>query len=85
MPVAQSSHLQNYQYDPNTQILTIQFTNGALYQYAGVPITDFYNMAQSGSAGTYFWAKIRDRYPTTLVSPGINNTNNGGGEPRRRR
>lgn len=66
--VAQSSHLQSYEYNPNSQVLTIQFVNGAIYQYAGVPITEFYNMAQSGGAGTYFWAKIRYQYPTTKIA-----------------
>jgi hypothetical protein len=67
MKIAQSSHLQSYDYDPNTQTMTIQFVNGAIYQYAGVPITEFYNMAQSGGAGTYFWTKIRDKYPTQKI------------------
>jgi len=65
--VAQSSHLQSYEYDPDGQVLTVQFVNGSVYQYGGVPETEFYNMAQSGGAGTYFWTKIRDRYPTTKI------------------
>lgn len=70
MRVAQSSHLQAYDYDPNSETLTVQFVNGAIYQYAGVPLTEFHNLAQSGGGGTYFWTKIRDRYPTTkLFSP----------------
>jgi hypothetical protein len=68
--VAQSSHLQSYEYDPNTQTLTVQFVNGSVYQYDGVPITEFHNMAQSGGAGTYFWAKIRNNYATTKISGG---------------
>ena len=84
MPVAQSSHLQLYQYDAENQVLTIQFTNGAVYQYAGVPLTEYHNLAQSGGAGTYFWSKIRNRYPTSLVAPGLKNTNNGGGRRKQR-
>lgn len=73
MPVAQSSHLQHYEYDPNSQVLTIQFVNGSIYTYGNVPETEFHNMAQSGGAGTYFWMKIRDKYPTTkIVGPGGN-------------
>jgi lysyl-tRNA synthetase class 2 len=67
MAVAQSSHLSNYSYDPNTDTLTIQFQNGAIYQYAEVPINVFYSMSQSGGAGTFFHAKIRDQYPTTKI------------------
>lgn len=66
--VAQSSHLQTYEYDPNTQVLTVQFVNGSIYQYSGVPITEFYNMAQSGGGGTYFHAKIRNKFPTTKIA-----------------
>jgi hypothetical protein len=83
MPVAQSSHLQNYEYDPNTQTLVIQFVNGAVYRYDGVPLTEFNNLAQQGGGGVYFWTKIRGKYPTTLVTGGLNNTNNGGGSPRK--
>lgn len=67
MPVAQSSHLQRYDYDGDTLTLTVEFQNGSVYQYAGVPITEFNNMVQSGGAGTYFWAKIRYQYPTTKI------------------
>ena len=52
MPIAQSSHLEQYDYDPDSQTLTIRFVNGAVYQFAGVPQTEFDNMAQSGGAGT---------------------------------
>jgi len=67
MPVAQSSHLQTYNYDPDTQTLTVGFQNGTIYQYDGVPLTEFHNMAQTGGAGTYFWAKIRYQYPTRKI------------------
>jgi len=71
MPVAQSSNLQSYEYDPHTQTLTVQFVNGAVYSYAGVPEAEFYNLAQSGGAGTYFASKIRDRYHTTKLADGV--------------
>lgn len=67
MPVAQSSHLENYDYDTDSQTLTVEFWNGTIYTYAGVPQHEFVNMQQSGGAGTYFWSKIRDRYPTTKI------------------
>lgn len=67
MRIAQSSHLQSYSYDENTQTLTVQFQNGAIYQYANVPQTEYWNLAQNGGSGTYFHAKIRDNYPTTKI------------------
>ena len=67
---AQSSHLQVYDYDPSQQALFIQFQDGSVYRYDGVSQTEFDNMKQSGGAGTYFWLKIRERYPTTKIVPG---------------
>lgn len=70
MNVAQSSHLQTYDYEPNSQVLTVQFANGSVYQYSGVPQTVFDTLQQNGGGGTYFWSKIRDQYPATkLVGP----------------
>ena len=59
--------MQDHRYDPDTLTLTVMFTNGSIYQYSGVPITEAHNLAQAGSPGTYFWTKIRDRYPTTKI------------------
>jgi hypothetical protein len=39
MPVAQSSHLQNFEYDPESQTLMITFVNGDIYRYSNVPQT----------------------------------------------
>ena len=68
MPVSQSSHLQQYAYDADSETLTIQFINGSVYQYTGVPITEYHNMVQSGGSGTYFWTKIRNQYPTMKIA-----------------
>lgn len=67
MKIAQSSHLQSYEYEPDSQTLTIQFQNGTIYQYDQVPVNVFYSMVQSGGAGTYFHAKIRDQYPMRKI------------------
>jgi lysyl-tRNA synthetase class 2 len=73
MPVAQSSHLQAYEYDPASQTLTVQFTNGAVYTYAGVPETEYHNFAQSAGSGAYFHAKIRGQYRTTQLVGSMRN------------
>lgn len=62
MPIAQSSHLQSYEYDPDTQILTVQFVSGSIYQYFNVPHTEYWNLRQSGGSGSYFHDKIRTSY-----------------------
>ena len=67
MNVAQSSHLQRYDYEPNTEMLTVEFQNGTAYTYSGVPQLVYNNLVQNGGGGTYFWSAIRDRFPTTNV------------------
>ena len=67
MPIAQSSHLQQYDYDPDSQTLTVQFQDGTVYNYANVPQTEFWNLQKAGGSGVYFVNKIRNRFPTTKV------------------
>lgn len=70
MKIAQSSHIQAHDYDQGSQTLTIQFTNGAVYQYAGVPSTEYYNFSQSSSPGVYFHSKIKGRYSSRNIIGG---------------
>lgn len=63
MPTAQSSHLQSYDYDEETQTLLVTFTNGDIYRYSNVPATEYWNLVQSGGSGSYFHSKIRMSYP----------------------
>ena len=63
MPIAQSSHLQSYDYDPESQTLQVTFVNGDIYRYSGVPHTEYWNLVQSGGSGAYFRSKIRTSYP----------------------
>lgn len=60
--VLQSGHLNGADYDPDAQILWIQFTNGAVYRYHGVPPSVADTLFQSGSPGSYFHSKIRGNY-----------------------
>lgn len=70
MTTAQSSHIQAHDFDEESLTLVIQFTNGAIYQYDHVPTSQYWNFVQANSPGVYFWAHIRGKYPTTLMSPG---------------
>lgn len=71
MRTAQSSHIAAHDYDRATGSLVIQFLNGAVYEYAGVPPTEYDSFAQSSSPGIYFWSKIRNRYTTTPLVSGM--------------
>lgn len=62
MPIAQSSHLQAYDYDEDSRTLLVTFVNGDIYRYYNVPQTEYWNLVQSGGSGAYFHSKIRMGY-----------------------
>ena len=70
MPVAQSSHIQHYNYDPDIATLAITFTNGAKYVWNRVPISVYNDFHSSGSKGAFLHSKIRGNYPETKVNDG---------------
>ena len=58
-----SSNIQSIGYDADAQILEIQFNNGGVYQYSGVPEYEHTGMMNAESHGKYFHANIKNRYP----------------------
>ena len=60
MPVAQSNNVQEYHYDPDTEVLVIQFVNGAVYR-GRVSQTEYDIFHQSGSKGSYVQNSLRGR------------------------
>lgn len=62
-----SSNLDSVGYDPDTQTLEVSFKSGGLYSYAGVPQSVYDGLMAADSHGGYFWANIRDQYPTTKL------------------
>ena len=69
--IAQSSHMQAHDHNEETQTLTAQFQNGAVYEASGVPRHIYDNFAQSSSPGTAWHSMIKGKYPIRLVSPGV--------------
>lgn len=59
-----SSVLTAVGYDAATRILVLAFTSGAVYEYAEVPAEEHAALLAAPSAGRFFGARIRDRYPT---------------------
>jgi hypothetical protein len=55
-------------YDSAQEILEIEFTSGAVYQYVEVPAVVFDELMQAESKGRYFNQEIRDEY-TALRKP----------------
>ena len=67
MPV-QSSNIASVGYDPETNILEIEFTTGAVYDYPGVPQAKYDEMLMAPSVGRYFAAEIKKQYQGSRVS-----------------
>lgn len=59
-----SSVIAGARYDPETATLDIDFTSGDRYRYYAVPPSVHRGLIAAPSAGRYFSAHIRDRYPT---------------------
>ncbi|MDQ6766011.1 MAG: KTSC domain-containing protein [Verrucomicrobiota bacterium] len=57
-----SSNLASVGYDALTHTLEIEFLNGSVYQYSGVPSTVFQGLMGAASHGTYFNAYIKNVY-----------------------
>lgn len=54
-----SSNLRSVGYDPTTHTLEIEFLNGGLYSYAGVPASVHAGLMAASSHGSYFDAHIK--------------------------
>jgi hypothetical protein len=57
-----SSNLESVGYDSNSNILEVEFKNGTLYQYTGVPEHIFPELIAASSVGVYFNENIRNNY-----------------------
>lgn len=58
-----SSNLRAVGYDPITRTLEIEFQDGAVYQYDGVPPDVHAGLMQASSHGSYHHRHIKNRYP----------------------
>lgn len=58
-----SSNLKSVGYDPTVQVLEIEFHDGSVYQYTGVPQTIHSELMRASSHGSYFHKNVREKYP----------------------
>jgi len=61
MPAVQSSNLASVDYDWGGT-LTIAFHSGGVYEYYGVPHSEYSGLLNAESHGKYFHARIKNRY-----------------------
>jgi len=60
-----SSAITMARYDPATQRMTIKFTGGGEYDYDNVPAAAYHELCDCDSAGAFYAAHIRGKYPST--------------------
>lgn len=65
-----SNHVYAFTYNEDDKIMYIQFYNGCVYKYLGVPKGIYLGLSHAPSAGCYLWDNIRnvanekERFPT---------------------
>ena len=62
-----SSNIASVGYEAETMTLEIEFNNGRVYQYQGVPQEVYEALIQAGSKGSYFNANIKNSYSCTRL------------------
>lgn len=60
MTPVSSSNIAAIGYDADTKTLAVQFNNGRLYRYTGVPNGEYQNLLNASSVGSYFAANIKN-------------------------
>ncbi len=57
-----SSNIMSFFYVPMTNILTVLFVSGGVYEYFGIPMHVVQAWASAGSKGRYHYYNIRLKY-----------------------
>ena len=60
-----SSNLKSIGYDPNEQILEVEFKGNVVWQYRNVPLNVWLELESAPSKGKYFQSQIRERFAST--------------------
>ena len=62
----ESSSLAKVAYDNQREILQVEFRDGSVYQYLGVPLQTYQNLLRADSKGGYFNHHIRRPFPHAI-------------------
>jgi hypothetical protein len=68
MPAVDSSAITSVDYEARARRLRVTFVNGRTYAYDRVPPAVYAALMSAESKGAFFNRRIRDAYPTTLLS-----------------
>ena len=58
----QSSNIDSIGYDPDTEMLEIEFRGGTVYEYRNVPLVVYEELMNAASHGSYFNREISKAY-----------------------
>jgi hypothetical protein len=64
-----STALQAAAYQERPATLELEFRDGAIYQYFGVPAQTYHELLLAESKGRYFHCHIRDRFSHAKIHP----------------
>lgn len=62
-----SSNISSIGYDEDRNILEIEFNDGAIYQYSGVPEQEYKSLLSASSKGSYLNKHMKGKYRYTQV------------------
>jgi KTSC domain len=62
-----SSHIERSKYNPMEHALDIQFANGSIYRYHGVPPIEYKRFLASPSQGYYHADNIKSNYAVKRI------------------
>ena len=54
-----SSNIASIGYDATTHVLEVEFNDGSVYQYSGVPKSVYRELMSAGSHGSYFDSYVK--------------------------
>jgi hypothetical protein len=62
-----SSNIKAVGHDPTRNVLEVEFSNGAVWQYDGVPRELADQLVKSDSVGRFFAQNVRNQFPAKRV------------------
>lgn len=62
-----SSNIRSIGYDVQDETLEVEFGNGGIYQYFGVPQKIYERFMDALSKGRFFSTRIRDKFSTKKI------------------
>jgi frataxin-like iron-binding protein CyaY len=63
-----SSNIKSVGYDPDSKTMHVEFTNGGLYEYAGVEPAQHQALISAPSVGKHFGTHVRGQFQHRKIS-----------------